>query len=66
VASNTEIEYLGINEQDMEVWKYFTVVFVTCECRDSFENAGGPVRGANAPVPGEPIAFEVVPCEPGT
>jgi hypothetical protein len=56
--SNTTIEFI---END-EIYRYTTLVTITCECRASFEAATGPLRGPDAENPGDPISYEVVPC----
>ncbi len=56
--SNTAIEFI----ESEEIYRYTTLVTITCECRASFEAATGPLRGPDAETPGDPIPYEVVPC----
>jgi hypothetical protein len=48
------------------LFNYLTIVTITPECCASFNAATGPVRGPDAPNPGEPIPFYSVPspCSP--
>ncbi len=58
--SSTAIEFI----ESEEIYRYTTLVTITCECRASFEAATGPLRGPDAETPGDPIPYEVVSCPP--
>jgi hypothetical protein len=58
---DSSVEQVAFNPPDDEdVWRYSRLVRITCQCRDSFEAAGGPVRGEGEDV--QPISFEAVTC----
>lgn len=61
--SNTTIVPLG-SVDGQETWRYTTLVTITCDCRDSFEAATGPLRGPDSTNPGSPISYEIVSCSP--